>query len=147
MDSQSAFLIFASLIGLVIVVVVLVAIFYKPAKKVNIQCRYLDSEADGSRRTLQVHLKNTGKKPLKIVAPYISFSTLRTSQSFQLKPEKIKIMFPRVMSVNEELKCDAEIGHYDEFLSKSNLKPSHVRVIVKDTEGLEFYSNSVDYKP
>jgi hypothetical protein len=147
MDSQSGFLIFASVIGFVILVIVLVAILYKPAKKSAIRCEYIVSNEDKNGRFIQIHVKNTGKKPLKIVSPYVVFFSLRSSQNFQLKPENIKIMFPRILNVNEELKCEAEIGHYDEFLSKTAARPSQIRVIVKDTEGLEFNSNSVDYKP
>jgi hypothetical protein len=147
MNNLSAFLMFAAVIGLVILIIVLVAILYKPKKKAAITCRYATVSEGENARVLQIHIKNTGKKPLKIVSPYISFSSLRTSQNFQLKPEKIRIMFPRILNVNEELNCEAEIGHYDEYLSKSAAYPGQVKVIVKDTEGLEFNSNAVDYKP
>jgi len=147
MDNQSAFLVFASVIGLVILIIVLVAILYKPMKRAAITCNYAVTGEGENARVLQIQVKNTGKKPLKIVSPYISFSSLRTTQNFQLKPEKIKVMFPRILNVNEELKCEAEIGHYDEYLSKSATHPGQVKVIIKDTEGLEFNSNAVDYKP
>jgi hypothetical protein len=147
MDSQSGFLIFASIVGFVLLIIVLVALLYKPAKKAAVRCNYLAPNEDNNHRLIQIHVKNTGKKPLKIVSPYISFFSLRTSENFQLKPESIKIMFPRILNVNEEMKCEAEIGHYEEYLSKTAARPSQIKVIIKDTEGLEFNSNAVDFKP
>ncbi len=146
MEITSAFFIVGSAVVLIILVTVLVAILYKPGKKLAVNCEYEKQPSEEGKKFLDIHVKNTGKKQVKMMAPFVSFYNLQSSQIFQLDPKKVHCKFPRLLKVGEEVACKVEIGHYKETLQKREFHPHKVKIYVKDTVGMKFNSNSLDYR-
>jgi hypothetical protein len=146
MEVTSAFFIVGSAVVLIILITVLLAILYKPGKKLIVHCDYKPQSASDDRKFLEIHVRNTGKKQVKMMAPFVSFYNLQSSQIFQLDPKKVHCKFPRILKVGDEVSCEAEIGHYKETLEKREFHPHKVKIYVKDTVGMKFNSNSLDYR-
>ncbi len=145
MDNISGLVIGASLIGLVLLVVVLIAIFYKPAKRLEVTCNF-KPDSDKTDSVIKVAVKNIGKKRLKLVAPYVKFSHYTHFKLYQITSAKAHCKFPRIMKIGDEIGCEVDLTPYKDLLAKNEWHPTHVRVIVKDTVGLEFQSENLDYK-
>ncbi|MCB2219340.1 MAG: hypothetical protein KQI35_03020 [Bacteroidetes bacterium] len=146
MEVTSAFFIVGSAVVLILLITVLLAILYKPGKKLAVHCDYKPHNTPGDQKYLEIHVKNTGKKQVKMMAPFISFYNIQSSQIFQLDPKKVHCKFPRILKVGDEVSCEAEIGHYKETLEKREFHPHKVKIYVKDTMGMKFNSNSLDYR-
>ncbi|MCB0821329.1 MAG: hypothetical protein KDC09_01435 [Bacteroidales bacterium] len=132
-------------IGLfILLIVVLVSLLYKPGKKLEINCEHKEL-TDLKQNIISVHVKNTGKKRIKIVAPFVSFYSLTGSEIFQVDPKKVHCKFPRILKVGDEVNCEIEIGHYGETLKSKNFHPSNVKIFVKDTVGMKFNSNPFEF--
>ena len=145
MNNISGIAIGLSLVGLVLLVVALIALFYKPGKRLKVIADYKPNY-DGKDSVLKVSVKNIGKKHLKLTAPYVKFSHHSHSKLYQIKSSKAKCKFPRLMKVGDEIGCEVELLDYKEKLNDNEWHPTHVKVLVKDTVGLEFGSKNLDYK-
>jgi len=144
MNNISGFVLGLSLIGFVLLVVALIALFYKPAKKLKVNGKYRPNSF-GKESVIKVDVKNVGKKQLKLTAPYVKFTHINHSKLYQITSAKAHCKFPRIMKIGDEIGCDVDLTHYKELLEKNDWHPTHVRVIVKDTVGLEFQSKALDY--
>jgi len=145
MNDISGITIGLSLVGLVLLVVILIALFYKPGKRLKVIADYKPNY-DGKDSVLKVSVKNVGKKHLKLTAPYVKFSHHNHSKLYQIKSDKAQCTFPRVMRVGDEIGCEVELLHYKDEIDENEWHPTHVKVLVKDTVGLEFASKTLDYK-
>ena len=145
MDFNSSFVIVGSIVVFIILVTVLVILFYKPGKKLEVYCEYKSQQWD-SQEFVKINVKNTGKKQVKMMSPFVDFYNLQSSQIYQIDPKKVHCKFPRLLQPGDEVSCEVEIGHYRESLKKSEFHPHKVKIFVKDTVGLKFNSNSMPYK-
>lgn len=144
MDFESSFVIVGGIVSFMALVLILVLIFYKPGKKLEVTCSRKD-QAEEKIKVVTVQVKNTGKKRIKIVAPFVSFYNIKHAEVFQIDPKKVKCKFPRILKVGDEVSCEVEIGHYRETIEKKDFDPTRVKIFVKDTVGMKFNSNSVDF--
>lgn len=145
MNNISGIAIGLSLVGLVLLVVVLIALFYKPGKRLKVIADYKPNY-DGKDSVIKVKVKNIGKKHLKLTAPYVKFSHNTHTKLYQIKSKKSQCKFPRVMKVGDEIGCEVDLLEYKEKLVDNEWHPVHVKILVKDTMGLEFGSKDLDYK-
>lgn len=146
MDNISGYTLVLIIVGVILITATLVAVFYKPGKKIIVSCNFKNN-ADGKPPTIiEVNIENTGKKQLKMMAPFVDFTTLQHSMIFQIKSEMAHCNFPHLLRVGEKLSCEVDLTHYHNSLQESDFHPSHIKVFVKDTVGMQFNSNHLDYK-
>lgn len=146
MDNLSGITIAISLIGFVLLVVLLVTIFYRPAKRLQVTCNFKSDSDEKNDSVLVVNLENIGKRKLKILAPYVRFSHTTHSKLYQVKPETINCKFPRMLKIGEKLSCELDLGHFKTILEKHAFSPTHMKLIVNDSAGLDFESQSLGFK-
>lgn len=142
MDNLSGILIALSLIGLVLLIVVLIALFYKPPKNLLVNCKLNLNEG---KKTLDFEVLNNGKKRLKLQAPYVKFSHATSKKIFQVKKEYFNAKFPRILRIGETFTGSIDISHYEEILHNASFKPIHVKILFIESAGLEFKSHSIDF--
>ena len=141
MDSLSGVTLGLSLVGLILLVVLLVAVFYKPPKKLSIISKFKRGD-DTNKLILAINVENIGKKRVKVVAPYIKFSTSSKSKKFQVNPKNASCRFPRIIKIGDKLGCDIDISYYLDILDKQSFKPTNLIVYIEDNVGLNFHSKT-----
>jgi len=146
MDSLSGIALGLSLIGLVLLVVIIIALFYKPPKRLKVDCQFKAVGKEDKYSVVTVSVKNIGKRKLKLVAPYVRFSHTTHTKLFQMKSDKLQCKFPLVVTVGGEMSCDVDLHQYKEMLENHDFHPTHMKVIMKDTAGLEFESQTLTFK-
>ncbi len=135
-----------SLISFVILVVILVTLFYKPAKRLHVDCKFSDDTDQSKTSRLDVIIENIGKKRVKLVSPYVRFSHSQHSMLFQVKPNYTHCKFPHILKIGEKITCDVDLNHYKHLLEGNSFHPTHVKVIIKDMAGLDFASHNLEFK-
>jgi hypothetical protein len=146
MNNISGLTLGLSLIGLVLLVVFLVAIFYRPAKRLNVTCNFKSGSDEKQDAMLLVNLENVGKRKLKLQAPFIRFSHTTHSKRYQAKPETLSCNFPRSIKIGEKQSFELNLGHFKTQLEKIAFNPTHVKIIINDFAGLDFESQSLTFK-
>jgi hypothetical protein len=146
MDNISGIAIALSLIGLVLLIVILVAILYKPGKRLNVHAEFVDKGNKVDESIVKVSIKNIGKKQVKMVYPYIKFYHGTHSKIYQLKPNNVECKFPRIIKKGELISCQIDLHHYHDPLEKTEFDPTHVKFMIKDTVGMEFHSEHLHIK-
>lgn len=146
MDSISGIALGLSLIGLVLLVVILIALFYKPPKRLKVDCQFKAVGKEDKYSVVTVSVKNIGKRKLKLVSPYVRFSHTTHTKLFQMKSDKVQCKFPIIINMKDEMSCDVDLHQYKELLDNHDFHPTHVKVIMKDTAGLEFESHTLAFK-
>ena len=146
MDNFSGFTLGLSLIGFVLLVVLLVSLLYRPAKRLNVTCNFKSDSDEKQDAMLIVNLDNVGKRKLKLLPPFVRFSHATHSKLFKIKPETINCRFPRSVKIGEKLTCEVDLGHYTTQLEKLGFSSTHVKVIFNDSAGLDFESHNLAYK-
>ncbi|MCF8378383.1 MAG: hypothetical protein K9H49_02330 [Bacteroidales bacterium] len=145
MDDLSSVTIVLSIVGFIALVTILVLILYKPAKNLEVVSKFTAESEKDNRHQVFITVKNTGKKRLKMYAPYLKFSNGPHAQIYQVNPHKVHCRFPRIIKIGEEVSCNIDLTDYHHSLEKDNFHPSHFKVIIKDTVGMSFSSHSLDY--
>jgi hypothetical protein len=134
------------LIGLVLLVVILIAIFYKPPKRLKVKCDFKAEDKTDKHSVINVSVENIGKRQVKMVSPYVRFSHTSHSKLFQMKPKNVECRFPRIINVGEKLSCEVDLHEYKDSLDEHDFHPTHMKVIIKDTVGLNFDSHTLAFK-
>jgi len=146
MDNLSGITIALSLIGFVLLVVKLVTIFYRTAKRLQVTSNFKSDKEEKNDSVLVVNMENIGKRKLKLLAPYVRFSHTTHSKLYQVKPATINCKFPRMLKIGEKLSCELDLGHFKTILEKHAFSPTHMKLIVNDSAGLDFESQSLGFK-
>jgi hypothetical protein len=146
MDNFSGLTLALSLVGLVLLVVLLVSILYRPAKRLNVLCSFKPGSDEKQHSVLIVILENIGKRKLKLLPPYVRFSHATHSKRFLVKPETITSNFPRSLKIGEKLTCELDLSHFKSLLEKHTFHPTHVKFVINDSAGLDFESHSLTFK-
>ena len=146
MDSFSGIALGISLMGLVLLIVLLIAVFYKPPKRLKVDCKFKTDNKEDKYSIITVSVENIGKKKLKLVAPYVRFSHATHTKLYQMKPDILQCKFPQIVSLKAKMSCDVDLHQYKESLENHDFHPTHMKVIMKDTAGLEFESPTLIFK-
>ncbi|MCB0804521.1 MAG: hypothetical protein KDC05_01910 [Bacteroidales bacterium] len=146
MENITSFQLVLIIIGFIALVTVLVVIFYKPAKELQVHCEFTPNQQKPDGHRLQLSVENTGKAKLKMMAPFIRFIHGPSSQIYQLKPEQAHCAFPKLLKVGDVVSCDFDLDDFRDKLKKNGFHPTHVKIEIKDTVGMKFSSHSIDYK-
>lgn len=141
MDSLSGVTLGLSLIGLILLVGLLVAIFYKPPKKLSIISKFRKDD-NINKLFLVITVENTGKKRVRIVGPYIKFSGNSKPKLYQVNHKSSMCKFPKMIKIGDQLSCEIDISYYLDILNKKSFKPTGLKVYIEDTAGLQFHSQT-----
>ena len=145
MDAFSGIAIMLSLVGLVLLIVILIAIFYKPPKRLKVNCVFKADNKEDKYSIVTVSVENIGKRKLKLVSPYVRFSHASHAKLYQMKPDILQCKFPQIVNVGDKMSCDVDLHQYKESLDNHDFHPTHMKVIMKDTAGLEFDSQTLTF--
>ena len=145
MDDISGVTIALSLVGFVLLVVALVALLYKPPKKLKVVCKFKDDSIKNLKSIVEIDVENIGKKRMKMLAPYVKFSHATHSKLFQVKPEMVNTRFPRIIKIGDKLNCEVDLSQYTSSLESISFNPTHVKIFLEDTAGLRFYSQNLEF--
>lgn len=146
MNNISGITLGLALIGFVLLIVVLIAILYRPARRMKVDCSFREGSGNNLNSILMIHLENNGKRNLKIMAPFIRFSHATHSKLFTVKPELLGSRFPRMLNVGEKFSCELSLNHYKPLLQSHSFTATHVKILFNDSAGLDFESQSLDLK-
>lgn len=146
MDNISSLTIALSILGFIALIAILVSLFYKPGKKLDVETA-LKPEDDGSTpHNMDVLVTNTGKKRVKMQSPFVKFTHGTGTVIYKVNPHKVHCRFPRILKVGENISCTVDLSTYHESLEQSSFHPTHVKIVIKDTMGMKFGSHSIHYK-
>ena len=145
MNIESGYFLALVLVGFVLLVVALVAIFYKPGKRLNVNYNFKSDKDKLNKSIIEVFVENIGKKRVKMLFPYVKFSSTSSSKLFQLNSERVNCRFPKIIKKGEKLNFEIDISQYINILKKQSFEPTHVRVVIEDTVGLKFKSHNLDF--
>jgi hypothetical protein len=146
MDEFSGIAIGLSMIGFVLLVVLLVAILYRPAKRLHVSSNFKADSDEKQDAVLIVELENIGKRKLKLLIPFVRFSYATHAKLYKANPGYISIKFPYTLKVGEKLNFELDLGHFKTVLEKHAFSPTHVKIIINDSAGLDFESHSLTFK-
>jgi hypothetical protein len=147
MENISGITLSLGLIGFVLLVVALVAIFYKPAKRLKVDCNFKQGSDNSLKSSLLIDIENIGKRSMKLMPPFVKFTQTTHSKLFAVKPEYVRCKFPLWLKVGEKLNCEVDLNHFTIPLEKIEFIPTHLKIIVNDSAGLDFESRSLEIKP
>ena len=146
MDSFSGIALGLSLVGLVLLVVILIALFYKPPKRLKVDCNFKAEDQEKKDSVIKVKVENIGRRKLKLVSPYVRFSHANHSKLYQMQSDKVQCSFPRIVNIGDVLECEVDLSVYKESLDVHDFHPTHMKLIMKDTAGLQFPSHTLHFK-
>lgn len=133
-------IVFGIIIFIIVMFIVLITIF-KPGKSMEILASF--REANGAENNiLHISLNNDGKKKVKVVLPLIKFKSGTKAKLFQLKQTADRPRFPRIIEPGDKAEMTVNISPYLRLLRKKSFHPTSFKVIVKDTIGMKFQSDS-----
>ena len=142
MDSQSGLLFVFSVAAFILLLVILLSLFYKPPRRLSVIAEL--SNADSTNPSVHVKVENIGKKRVKIMPPYIKFYSGIHTQVFQINPKRAHHEFPVLMKKTQSDQCDIELGVFLEKLKSQDFHATKFKVLIKNSTGLEFFSQPVD---
>jgi hypothetical protein len=142
MDGTSEILIFLSIIGFILLLVILVSLFYKPARRLSVKATL--SKNEENKPSVHVSVENIGKKRVRIMPPYIKFYAGIHSQIYQVAPKIIHHDFPRLLKRREIDECEIELSSYLEKLKKADFHATRFKILIKNSTGLEYFSPAIE---
>lgn len=145
MDFDSSLVIVLFIVGTIAVVTSMVAIFYKPGKRLRVDTKYIASESTDPMASLEFHIINIGSKRVKMATPFVMFYSSQHSILYEVKPNYTSCRFPKIIEVGNEMRCKFDLAHFHDVLEKQHFKANHVRIVIRDTMGMRFKSNPLDY--
>ena len=143
MDSISASIIVAIVLGMIALVFILVIIFYKPPRQLKVHSDFKSGNNSNSS-ILEVEIQNTGKAREKITAPYLKYSVGFHTKKFQVGKEFVNCKYPRILKPGEKMVCEIDTSYYQKLLEEDDFNPTHLNVIVDDMVGMEFKSEALE---
>lgn len=145
MNFDSSLVIVLFIVGTIALVTALVALFYKPGKRLRVDVKYISDGKTDPLASLEFHIVNIGSKRVKMATPFVMFYSAQHSILYEVRKEYTSCRFPKIIEVGNEMRCKFDLAHYHDLLAKQNFKPHHVRIVIRDTVGMRFKSNPLDY--
>ena len=145
MDFDSSLVIVLFIVGTIAVVTTLVAVFYKPGKRLRVDAKYIASDSADPHASLEFHIVNIGSKRVKMAIPFVMFYSTQHSILYEIKQNYTSCRFPKIIEVGNEMRCKFDLAHFHEVLENQHFKANHVRIVIRDTIGMRFKSNPLDY--
>ena len=145
MDFDSSLVIVLFIVGAIALVAILVTLFYKPPKQLKVDVKYVAKGNEDPPASLEFHIVNVGRKRVKMATPFVMFYTLQHSLLYEIKREYTSCRFPKILEVGDEMRCMFDLDHFHDVLEKQEFNPHHVRIVIRDTVGMRFKSNPLDY--
>jgi len=146
MNFDSSLTIVLFIVASIAVVTTLVALFYKPGKQLKVDANFVEGKDGMPPESLEFHIVNTGRKRVKMAVPFVMFYNMQHSILYEIKREFTSCRFPKILEVGDEMRCKFNLAHYHEVLEKQKFKSHHVRIVIRDTMGMRFKSNPLEYE-
>lgn len=146
MDFDSSLSIVLTIVGVIALVTILVTLFYKPGKQLKVDAKFVSKSDEGPPVSLEFHIVNVGRKRVKMATPFVMFYSMQHSILYEVKREYTSCKFPKILEVGDEMRCLFDLAHYHEVLEKQHFKSHHLRIVIRDTVGMRFKSNPLDYE-
>lgn len=146
MDFDSSLSIVLTIVGVIALVTILVALFYKPGKQLKVDAKFVTKASGEPPTSLEFHIVNIGRKRVKMAIPFVMFYSMQHSILYEIKREYTSCKFPKILEVGDEMRCLFELAHYHDVLEKQHFKSHHLRIVIRDTVGMRFKSNPLDYE-
>lgn len=145
MNFDSSLVIVIGIVGAMALIAILVAVFYKPPKRLKVSANYFDLDNDDQPTSLEFHILNIGRKRVKMASPFVRFYSTQHTILYEVKGGYTSCKFPKILEVGQEMHCRFDLGHFHDVVEKLNFEPHHVRIVIRDTVGMHFNSNPLDY--
>lgn len=145
MDFNSSLGIVLGIVGVIALVTTLVALLYKPPKRLKVSANYTVVSTGEQPKSLEFHIVNIGRKRVKMATPFVKFYSAQHSILYEVKKNYTSCRFPKILELGTEMHCQFDLEHFHDVLEKLNFKPQHVRIVIRDTVGMHFNSNPLDY--
>jgi len=142
MDFNNGTFIALGTAGIVLFVTFLVAVFYKPKKRLKVVAKFNPT----NNHLVEVHVKNVGKRRVKTVAPYVKFTHGQISRKYQVNPRKINCKFPRILNIGDEVSFQINLTNFHSVLEQKSMNTTHLKVIIENMVGMQYNSQSLNYK-
>jgi hypothetical protein len=133
------------IVGVIALVTILVALFYKPGKRLKVDARYITKNNEDPPGSIEFHIVSIGTKRVKMATPFVMFYNPQHSILYEVRREYTSCKFPKILEPGNEMRCMFDLAHFHDVLGKQHFKPQHVRIVIRDTVGLRFNSNPLDY--
>lgn len=133
------------IVGVIALVAIVVAFFYKPPKRLTVAANYSTAGNADPPKSLEFHIVNIGRKRVKMASPFVKFYNAQHSILYEVKKGYTSCKFPKIIEVGKEMHCQFDLDHFHDVLEKQNFEPQHVRIVIRDTVGMHFISNPLDY--
>ncbi len=145
MDFNSSLVIVLTIVGAIALVTLLVTLFYKPGKQLKVDASFFSRNNEDPPASLEFHIVNVGRKRVKMATPFVMFYTMQHSVLYEIKNNHTSCRFPKILEVGDEMRCTFDLAHFHDVLEKTSFNPHHVRIVIRDTIGMRFKSNALDY--
>ena len=145
MDFNSSLVIVLTIVSVIALVTILVTLFYKPGKRLKVDAKYIAKGGEDPPASLEFHIVNIGRKRVKMATPFVMFYSMQHSILYEVRKEYTSCRFPKILEVGDEMRCNFDLAHFHDVLEKQSFKPHHVKIVIRDTVGMRFNSNPLDY--
>lgn len=146
MDNVSSLFIVIVIVSGIGLITLLVTLFYKPGKELKVDASYINDPEEKEKTCVEFHIVNIGRKRVKMATPFVRFYNGKHSMLFEIKKSYTSCKFPKIIPVGEEMRCRFDIDHFKEVLQHKSFHPQHVKIVIRDTVGMKFKSNSLDFE-
>jgi len=146
MDFDTSLVIVLSIAGAIALITVLVALFYKPGKNLKVDASFISTKNEGPPEGIEFHIANVGSKRVKMATPFVMFYNAQHSILYEIKRDYTSCRFPKILEVGNEMRCKFDCGHFHSVLETLSFKPQHIKIVIRDTMGMRFKSNPLDYQ-
>lgn len=145
MGFNSSLIIVLGIVSVIALVAILVSLLYKTPKRLKVTANYNSPDNSGPPKSLEFHIVNVGRKRVKMANPFVKYYTSQHSILYEVKKEYTSCKFPKILEVGKEMHCQFDLDHFHDVLERQNFDPQHVRIVIRDTIGMHFVSNPLDY--
>ncbi len=145
MDFNSSLVIVLTIVSSIALVTILVTLFYKPGKRLKVDAKFFSRNNEDPPASMEFHIVNVGTKRVKMATPFVMFYTMKHSVLYEIKNRYTSCRFPKILEVGDEMRCTFDLEHFHEVLEKQDFNPHHVKIVIRDTIGMRFNSNPLDY--
>lgn len=145
MDFNSSLLIVLGIVSVIALVAILVAFLYKTPKRLKVKANYSATDDSGPPKSLEFHIVNIGRKRVKMASPFVKYYNSQHSILYEVKKGYTSCKFPKILEVGKEMHCQFDLDHFHDVLERQKFDPQHVRIVIRDTVGMHFNSNALDY--
>lgn len=144
MDFQSSLVIITWIGVFIALVIILIIVFYKPARKFQVVADFQKASQDEPGPHISFSVKNIGKINDQIFTAFMKCLSDSENPMFDLRDKVKKHRLPIALKIGEEVDFVVPWDILKRKLESKSINPRQFKIIIENSVGMEFVSKTID---